>query len=79
MEIFVKLCSIMVMDALVSSVLTSIASRSGLAGSCETRRTESSRLNQEREWALGVWQLSSQDGYCSSDMFRGSGSKATPT
>ena len=46
-------CSIMVMDGLVSGMRTSIASGSGLAR--ETRRTDSSRLNQEREWALGVW------------------------
>ena len=47
MEIFVKLCSIMVMDALVSGMWTSIASGSGLA---RTRLgTDSSRLNQERE------------------------------
>ena len=45
MEIFVKLCSIMVMDALVSGMWTSIASGSGLA---RTRLgTDSSRLNQE--------------------------------
>ena len=31
MEIFVKLCSIMVMDALVSGMWTSIATGSGLA------------------------------------------------
>ena len=70
MEIFVKLCSIMVMDALVSGVRTSIASGSGLAASSELS-TDSSRLNQEREWALGVWKLSSKDGYGSSDVFHG--------
>ena len=40
----------MVMDALVSSILTSIIGRSGLA--CPRLGTDSSRLNQEREWLL---------------------------
>ena len=53
-KIFVKLCSIVVMHVLVSGVQTSIASGSGLAGSSVTRRTDSGRLNQERESALGV-------------------------
>ena len=50
MEIFVKLRSIKVMDALVSDMLTSITSGSGLA---HTRL--GTLLNQAREWALGVW------------------------
>ena len=42
----------MVMYALVSGMQTSIASRSGLYSSRETRRTDSSRLNQEGECCL---------------------------
>ena len=52
----------MVMDALVSGMRTSIASGSGLAHA--RLGTDSSRLNQEREWALGVWYMPSRDSYC---------------
>ena len=45
MEILVMLCSIMVIDTLISGMRTSIASRSGLAG--ERLGTGSSRLNQK--------------------------------
>ena len=43
MEILVKFCSVMVIDALISGMRMNIANESGLA--CV-------RLNQEREWAL---------------------------
>ena len=70
MEAFVKLCSGMVMGALHSDMQTSIASRSGLA--CTGLGTNSSRLNPPKKGErMGSWQLSSQDGYCSSDVFHG--------
>ena len=47
-EILVNLCSIMVMDALVSGMLANIGNGSAWAA-------DSSRLNQERKWAHGVW------------------------
>ena len=47
MEIFVKLCSIMLMDALISGMQTRFTSGSGLAYA--RLGTDSSRLNQKRE------------------------------
>ena len=52
-ETFVKSYSIMVMDALVGGMRTSIASGSGLAHM--RLGTDSNRLNQGREWGLRVW------------------------
>ena len=52
-ETIVKLCSINVMDALVSGMRTSIASGNGLARA--RLGTDSGRINKERELALGVW------------------------
>ena len=49
-EMFVKLCSIMVMDALINGMWTSIASGSELAH--PRPGTDSSRLDKEREWAF---------------------------
>ena len=66
-KIFVKLCSII--NALVSGMWTSITLGSRLAH--ERLGIDSSRLNQERERALGVRLLFSRDGYCSSDVFHG--------
>ena len=54
MEIFVRLCSIMVMDTLVSGVRTSNASRSGLAGSSETRHGQQQAKPRKR---VGPWSL----------------------
>ena len=53
-EMFVKLCSIMVMDALISGMRTSIASGSELAH--PRPGTESSRLNHARK-RVGPWHL----------------------
>ena len=53
MEILVKFCNVMVTDALVSGMRINIANESGLA--CVRLGTNGSMLNQEREWALGVW------------------------
>ena len=52
-KILGKFGSIMVKDTLVSGKWASITNRSGLAHA--RLGTDSSRLNQEREWALGVW------------------------
>ena len=59
----------MVINALVSGMWTSITSGSGLARG--RLGTDNSRLNQKREWALGVWLLFLRVGYCSSDVFHG--------
>lgn len=67
MEVLVKLCSIMVVDVLVISMQANIANGSGLA--CVRLGTDSSRLNQEREWALEFGNCLSQDSYCNSDVF----------
>jgi len=56
------------MDTFVSGMQTSITSKSGLTGT--TRGTDSSRLNKDRE-LLEFGKLSSQNGYCCSEVFHG--------
>ena len=59
----------MVKDALVSGVRTRIASRSGVAGSSETRHGQQQAKPRK---ILGPWSLVTlQDSYCSSDGFHG--------
>ena len=51
------MCIIMVMEALVSGMWTSIASRSAWTGSCETRHGQHEAGTVERQhakWVLGL-------------------------